>query len=408
MHNNQQIIFDGHSIHSVMQHNIQKCVDEVNAMSENEVLSRTTDDIVAGYIERYLVEVPELHEDQIYTEQQEVTHKFDDDDYGRRITRVQTAHYVEFHIPFTGDSNIFILSPSNHRVFGREICVTKSEIVITLPMQGTNADGLKNSLKELLGAIREALAQAQKDFSPFYRMIENAVRPRVDKRRADSLASKSLVADLGFPMRRRSDAPTTYKAPEVRRKITPVRRPAPVAPFKPEPTLEEADYKHILGIMDNMTTVMERSPHVFVKMGEEDIRQHFLVQLNSQYEGQAAGETFNTAGKTDILIRSDGKNIFIAECKFWHGEKGFVETVDQLLSYVTWRDTKTAVVIFNKNKNMTGVIETIKKAMDSYPHKKRGPMVESETHLRYILGHPNDHNREIITTVMVYDIPQAA
>ena len=76
-----------------------------------------------------------------------------------------------------------------------------------------------------------------------------------------------------------------------------MRRPTPVAPFKPEPTLEEADYKHILGIMDNMTTVMERSPHVFVKMGEEDIRQHFLVQLNSQDQGQAAGETFNAAGK---------------------------------------------------------------------------------------------------------------
>ena len=43
-------------------------------------------------------------------------------------------------------------------------------------------------------------------------MIENAVRPRVDKRRADFLASKSLVADLGFPMRRRSDAPTTYQS----------------------------------------------------------------------------------------------------------------------------------------------------------------------------------------------------
>jgi hypothetical protein len=147
MHGNQQIIFDGHSIHSVMQDNVQKCVDEVNAMSENEVLSRTTDDIVAEYIEKYSVEVPELHEDQIYTDQREVKHEWDDDDYGRRFTRVQTAHYVEFHIPFTGDSNIFMLSPSNHRMFGREISVTQSEIVISLPMQGTNADGLKTALK---------------------------------------------------------------------------------------------------------------------------------------------------------------------------------------------------------------------------------------------------------------------
>ncbi|WP_026191781.1 hypothetical protein [Methylosinus sp. LW4] len=83
------------------------------------------------------------------------------------------------------------------------------------------------------------------------------------------------------------------------------------------------------------------------------------MQLNGQYVGNATGETFNATGKTDILIRSEGQNIFIAECKFWHGEKGFVDTVSQLLSYVTWRDTKTAVVIFNRNKNLSGVIQPV-------------------------------------------------
>jgi len=45
-------------------------------------------------------------------------------------------------------------------------------------------------------------------------------------------------------------------------------------------------------------------------MDEESIRQHFLVQLNGQYEGQATGETFNFEGKTDILVRSEGKKHF--------------------------------------------------------------------------------------------------
>ena len=40
-------------------------------------------------------------------------------------------------------------------------------------------------------------------------------------------------------------------------------------------------------------------------------------------EGQATGETFNAAGKTDILLRIDGKNVFIGECKFWKGPKAF-------------------------------------------------------------------------------------
>ena len=92
--------------------------------------------------------------------------------------------------------------------------------------------------------------------------------------------------------------------------------------------------------MNNMVAVMERSPKAFRDMKEEDLRQHFLVQLNGQYEGQASGETFNFEGKTDILIRHEGKNIFIAECKFWRGPSTVADTLDQLLSYLSWRDTK--------------------------------------------------------------------
>ena len=85
--------------------------------------------------------------------------------------------------------------------------------------------------------------------------------------------------------------------------------------FKPERALAKDDYEEILGIMKNMARVMELSPHAFVDMGEEALRSHFLVQLNGAYEGDAAGETFNFQGKTDILNRKDGKNVFIAECK---------------------------------------------------------------------------------------------
>jgi len=81
------------------------------------------------------------------------------------------------------------------------------------------------------------------------------------------------------------------------------------------------EYENILEIIRNMVQVMERSPKAFEKMGEEDLRTHFLVQLNSQYEGGATGETFNFQGKTDILIRSNGGNVFISECKFWGGAR---------------------------------------------------------------------------------------
>jgi hypothetical protein len=129
--------------------------------------------------------------------------------------------------------------------------------------------------------------------------------------------------------------------------------------FKPEPALSGVDYEEILRIMKNMVKVMELSPHAFLTMGEEDLRSHFLVQLNGAFKGQATGETFNFQGKTDILIRVDGKNIFIAECKFWKREKAFLGTIDQLLSYLSWRDTKAAVLVFNGNADFTAVLAKI-------------------------------------------------
>jgi hypothetical protein len=76
----------------------------------------------------------------------------------------------------------------------------------------------------------------------------------------------------------------------------------------------------------------------FATLDEESIRNHILLQLNGHYDGAATGETFNSNGKTDILIRMEDIHIFIRLCKFWHGPKAFEEAIDQLPSYLTWRD----------------------------------------------------------------------
>ncbi|MCF5211465.1 hypothetical protein [Pseudomonas syringae] len=62
-------------------------------------------------------------------------------------------------------------------------------------------------------------------------------------------------------------------------------------------------YERVLKIMQDMALVVERSPAAFKSMDEEGLRQHFLVQLNAQFEGKASGETFNMSGKTVILLR---------------------------------------------------------------------------------------------------------
>ena len=128
------------------------------------------------------------------------------------------------------------------------------------------------------------------------------------------------------------------------------------------------------------------------------------MQLNGAFQGQATGETFNFQGKTDILIRMDGKNIFIAQCKFWKGEKVFLATIDQLLSYLSWRDTKAAVLVFNRNTDFSAVLARIAETVPKHFNFKHDLGKSDETTFRYIFGQPNDTNREIKLTVLAFDI----
>ena len=175
---------------------------------------------------------------------------------------------------------------------------------------------------------------------------------------------------------------------------------------QPEPSVDEGNYERILKIIENMARVMESDPSAFSKMQEESLRSHFLVQLNGQYRGQATGETFNYSGRPDILIKANGENIFVAECKLWDGPKMLTDTIDQLLGYVSWHDTKVAIIVFNRNKDFGNVLDSIKLTAKEHPNCKRELDQRSETSFPYIFFHRDDANREMMLTIMAFDVPK--
>ncbi len=154
-----------------------------------------------------------------------------------------------------------------------------------------------------------------------------------------------------------------------------------------------------------MSRVVERNPNSFSALNEEAIRDHFLLQLNGHYEGAATGETFNSSGKTDILIRVEDRNIFIAECKFWKGPKGFSDTIDQLLGYLTWRDCKCALMIFNRNQDSTSVISKMHEVMEQRTEWVRTLTRDPEGTSRYVFVRQSDPGKEIVISTMLFDIP---
>jgi hypothetical protein len=129
------------------------------------------------------------------------------------------------------------------------------------------------------------------------------------------------------------------------------------------------------------------------------------MALNSQFEGAATGETFNLSGKTDILIRVAGKNVFIAECKFWQGPAAFGDAIDQLLSYLTWRDCKCALLVFNRNKNSSAVAEKMHEAMTGRKEHRRTTTHALDKGGRYVFVKDSEPGREIVVSTLLFDVP---
>jgi hypothetical protein len=307
-------------------------------------------------------------------------------------------------VPYEGEKDLFFCHPSTFNFNPPRATITKNEAQFVYERLDHNAEAVKSEFGRDLANLREYLGWIEQDVKQFNSQLKQKIQQRIEWRKQKILNDRGLVASLGFPLRKRDGVPTTYTVPVTRKKIVTLPT-ATTALFTPEPKLEMDLYEQILAIISNMVLVMERSPSAFQTMKEEDLRQQFLVQLNGQYEGQATGETFNYQGKTDILIRVNGKNIFIAECKFWKGEKALTGAIDQLLRYTSWRDTKIALLVFNRGKNFSDILGKIPEIIKAHPNFKRQLTYNVETGSRFVFRSVDDPSRELTLTVLAFNLP---
>lgn len=407
------MLFHKCSILDVLPAQKQKLKEKIQSFKTDYLLNASEQDLVAWLVGEFTLNVPTIDESKIEMDYREKQIDVSGDP-NRMFFDHRGPFYVAgteftFMLPFTGDAAFFDVQPQNftYSSSGSRAVVRNDEIHFTYAGANLNPESAKREFNNEVQLIKQNLQNLKSAVDRHNSELEKEIRQQVTQRKQKLLNDAHVATSLGYPIRRREGVPSTYAVPVQRRtpKIAPP--PASSSSFTPEPALAMEEYENILEIIRNMVQVMERSPKAFENMGEEDLRTHFLVQLNAQYEGGATGETFNFQGKTDILIRAEGRNVFIAECKFWAGEKQFLETVDQLLSYLSWRDTKTAVIIFNRNANFSDVLRKITEITPKHKCYKRSIGNSGESNFRYVFHQPTDPNREITVTVMAFDVPTA-
>lgn len=379
---------------------------KINTEPKDYILNVNEDEYINHIVETFSLECPEILNSDIYLDEPVETNinvSNNPEYWGNSIK----GSLLTVHIPFNGNKELFFHTPSTRTFNPPHAKIKFNEIILELVLKHNENPDIENKIDNLLNDINKYLEWVKKDISNYNNSLRRNVKSKFDTRKAQFIKESSLTQGLRFPIKKRNNLPESYTVPSLKKKIN-IKPNVQTEISKPYPQLSDSDFRSILKIISNMALVMERSPKTFFKLHEEEIRDHFLMHLNGHFEGNATGETFNYGGKTDILIKSEGKNIFIAECKIWKGESVLNETIDQLLRYSSWRDTKSAIILFNKNKSLSGVLEQIPdicKKHKNFAKISNFSNLDSETVTDVVFKQNTDEKRMISTSIMVFDIP---
>ena len=149
-------------------------------------------------------------------------------DYRRQIT--VPVNRVEVEVPFDGESELFKGQPSTRTSAVPCARIKSQSIVLSFELRPDQDASAKATIDREIDQIERYLEWTREDVKGHNELLYLAAEAAIQKRRARILSNQGLMVSMGIPLRMRSDAPKTYAAPAVRRKVVPTLPPASPAP----------------------------------------------------------------------------------------------------------------------------------------------------------------------------------
>jgi hypothetical protein len=410
-----ELLFNDGELRLALEAQVVKLREAVEAEPEESLKQADAEEWAEALAHHFAVACPELTGDVWMEEAEDV--KIDISDFpGRRyfsdphseLARNFPGHRVVVHVPFEGDDAVFHLRPNQFNFNPPRANIGDQELTLPIEWVRDEEPNIDNEVNAFVGSVSTWLTWAKGEIDTFNANLSREAVQAITARRQRIEQRDAEIAKSSIPVRRPGESEKTY-IPDVL-----VRRPVPSLPQtradeeppKLEPAIEERVFEHILGVIRMQGRQMEQNPGAYEGMGEEDRRHTLVATLNTHYEGRAAAEAFNYQGKTDILIRFEGRNLFICECKFWSGQEGFKETIDQLFRYAAWRDSKLAIVLFVRVKGLKPIIEKAQAALSEHPQFVEWKEAADQTELRATMRWPGEEERFADLNVLFIHTPE--
>jgi len=380
---------------------LEQVRQEIERMPDQAFRHGGADMIAEQLLPRYLWVPLELHEDGQYLVPGET----------QKVPGHLTIHSLTVTVPYTGDPELWkveVSKPTSRGPIGtieQPDSTGVGRVRITLRFtEGTEEQSYKQFFATQLAILKNCVALQRQDLEGAMREIERTIRQLVSERVQRVATTDAAARSLNLPIRLRGDVPT-FKSIAVQRRVAMPSTSPSGSPEPPVPGIAQEAYEEILRVIRYQCRTFEQTPGTYNSHGEEDLRNIILAALNCSFEGGATGETFRKRGKTDIRIEDKERAAFVAECKVWRGEADLFAALDQLLGYLTWRDCKTALVIFNKeNVRFSELVQRLPAMLPKHTHFAGSLREISAGEWRCIFSSPDDESGRVLVHVFLFDL----
>lgn len=354
-------LFAKGDLYSVLEQQKREAVKAIAAASSEQILASTDEQLMGHFVDRFSITPLTLYPDRIEKTMNECQFETRDSftyDIRNGGSIKVPGVVVTARMPFTGEEDLLHFTPSSMTLSSAHADITNPNkdgvgwltYKFNFNQHNATAEYIQREIDSKINFTVDTVRNQQGQLAQFGRELQQTVQSAITDRRSRLGGIHALAKALDIPVTARSGMPSLTPIP-VAKKV--IRELPPVANAKQSTGFSITDqaYENILSAIRAQGRTFEKAPSTFAKFDEEELRDVILGNLNTHFHGQATGETFRAKGKTDICIEQDNRAAFVGECKIWRGAKELVDGLTQLQGYLTWRDSKAALVVFNKERS---------------------------------------------------------
>lgn len=382
---------------------------KIGSETKEYILGVDEEEYINFLIEDFKVIPLIIYEESERIEQPKIFKEKRTDNY-RGYEYEEDVYLFNVKYTFSGSKVLFKIKPSSWTVTSYEIDVDdyNNTVSFSFKLYEQNPDKFKAEKSSAFKAAFTNVENVNAFATEWNKSVEKLVRSEFKTVKEKFLSENDFFAAINISTNKNTDS--IFSVPTLKKVDIPQPKIDKNKEFASIPTMSHNMYKDIVKVVYNAGKSMEKKPALYLNKDEEGLRDQFLFILETRYEGiTATGETFNKKGKTDIILKysEDNTNLFVAECKFWKGASEFHQAINQLFDrYLTWRDSKVALMFFVQNKDFSKVLETVKEEAKKHSYFKEVISYDGESTFSYVYRLQNDENKDVFLEIILFHFDQ--